>query len=118
MRKGSVYKPKAAGKVRRQRVILPDNKVLAIPFEAINVNSVQVTAFRVFENNMGQFYKQTISEAKRLCVGRYLWRRPRSLRLSNEWNRYNIDVTELYARPRRTFRIQFHKSRQFGTVRR
>ena len=36
-------------------VILPDNAVLSIPFEAVNVRSVQVTAFRVYDNNVGRF---------------------------------------------------------------
>ncbi len=84
-------------------VILPDNKILSVPFEAVNVNSVQVTAFRIFENNMGQFLQTNGIDGTRELnrVGRYLWRK--TIAIGNDgkgieadkWNRYNLDVTDL-----------------------
>jgi hypothetical protein len=57
-------------------VILPQNPVLSIPFEAVSVRSVRVTAFRVFEPNVGQFLQANkLDGANELDrVGRYLWR--------------------------------------------
>lgn len=80
-------------------VVLPDNDVLRVPFEAVNVRSAQVTAFRIYERNLGQFLQANRLSGDRELgrVGRYLWRR--TLRLSalevNKWNRYDIDVTDL-----------------------
>lgn len=80
-------------------VILPENETLTVPIEAINVNSVQVTAFQVFDNNIGQFLQNNkldgTQELQR--VGRYLWRKTIPLKApdADKWNRYNLDVGEL-----------------------
>ncbi len=83
-----------------QGVILPENPVLSIPFEAVGVQSVRVTAFRIYENNMGQFLQtNTLDGSSELGrVGRYLWRRTLHLSSpeSNKWNRYSLDATELF----------------------
>ncbi|MDH5326845.1 MAG: MG2 domain-containing protein [Gammaproteobacteria bacterium] len=80
-------------------VILPENKFLAIPFEAMNVHSVQVTAFRIYEQNIGQFLQSNQldgnSELER--VGRFIWRK--TIKLTDakpeSWNRYSLDATDL-----------------------
>jgi len=104
----SSFKPQVrfAGK----GVILPDNNVLSIPFEAVNVTGVQVTAFQVFEDNIGQFLQTNqfngISEINR--VGRYLWRKtiPLDSVVADKWNRYSLDATELLkAHPGGLFRL-------------
>jgi hypothetical protein len=80
-------------------VILPANDVLSIPFEAINANSVQVTAFRVYENNIGQFLQTNkMDGAGELGrVGRHLWRKTINLKdvESNSWSRFLLDATDL-----------------------
>lgn len=79
--------------------ILPANDRLTVPFEAINVRSVQVTAFQIQEHNVGQFLQANPMDGGREIrrVGRYLWRR--TLRLpfveANRWNRHGLDVTDL-----------------------
>ena len=79
--------------------ILPVTDQLTIPFESVNVDSVQVTAFKVYENNMGQFFQsntlEDTSNIKR--VGRYLWRKTIQLNapVQDKWNRYNLDVKDL-----------------------
>lgn len=81
-------------------VILPDNQTLSIPFEAINVHSVQVTALRVYDNNMAQFLQSNQLDGKEEMhrVGRYLWRRTIELKSpsADQWNRYALDATELF----------------------
>jgi uncharacterized protein YfaS (alpha-2-macroglobulin family) len=80
-------------------VILPGNKVLSVPFEAVNVRSVRVTALRVYESNVGQFLQVNKLDGQRELsrVGRYLWRKTIHLPQgdSSRWHRYALDVTEL-----------------------
>ena len=80
-------------------VILPGDKVLSVPFEALNVRSVRVTALRVYESNVGQFLQVNKLDGQRELsrVGRYLWRKTIHLPQgdSGRWNRYALDVTEL-----------------------
>lgn len=80
-------------------VILPDNDRLTIPFEAVNVHSVQVTAFRVFENNLGQFLQNNSLSGKTELprVGRYLWRKTIPLQAVSrgKWNRFALDASDL-----------------------
>lgn len=81
-------------------VILPDNPVLQIPFEAVGVRAVRVAAFQVFEDNVGQFLQSNKLDGARELhrVGRYLWRKklPLSPTEPNRWNRYSLDATELF----------------------
>ena len=80
-------------------VILPDNAVLSIPFEAVNVNSVQVTAFRVYDNNVGRFLQTNKLDGDQDLdrVGRFLWRKtiPLPPLHADAWTRYELDATQL-----------------------
>jgi hypothetical protein len=81
-------------------VILPDNPVLSIPFEAVGVDAVRITAFRIYENNVSRFLQANQLDGSEELgrVGRYLWRR--TIQLSppepGRWNRYTLDATELF----------------------
>ena len=80
-------------------VVLPRADRLTVPIEAANVHSVQVTAFRVYETNIGQFLQANdLSEGRELRrTGRTLWRR--TVELPEEpgggWTRYTLDVSDL-----------------------
>jgi uncharacterized protein YfaS (alpha-2-macroglobulin family) len=80
-------------------VILPANDKLTVPIEAMNVHSLQVTAFEVVEDNLGQFLQgnQLDGEEELYRVGRYLWRKTIVLDSpeSNQWRRYALDLGEL-----------------------
>ncbi len=99
-------------------VILPENKHLTIPFEAVNLNSVQITAFEVYSKNIGRFLQvnkfEGNSELKR--VGRFLWRKtvplnPTPTELS-KWSRYALDVSKLFKdHPGSLFRITLSYNR-------
>jgi hypothetical protein len=84
--------------------ILPATERVTVPIEAVNVRSVQVTAFAIPEDNIGQFLQTNAlggsSELGR--VGRYLWRRtlPLASPLVDQWNRYSLDLTDLMAEHR------------------
>jgi hypothetical protein len=80
-------------------VILPENTVLSIPFEAVNVRSVQVTAFRIWESNLGQFLQSNDLDGRNELdrVGRPIWTKTihvPALKPDTK-GRYNLDVTEL-----------------------
>ena len=80
-------------------VILPQNDKLSIPFESVNVDSVQLTAFLIYENNIGQFLQGNKLDGSYELgrVGRYLWRK--TIRLDDlkgdSWNRHGLDASEL-----------------------
>jgi uncharacterized protein YfaS (alpha-2-macroglobulin family) len=101
-------------------VILPDNPVLSVPFEAVNVRSVHVTAMRVYENNIGQFLQVNKLDGQQDLgrVGRYLWRKKIHLQAPqpNRWNRYALDVTELFQNhPGGLFRLLVSVNRSDST---
>ncbi len=79
--------------------ILPEADTLTVPFDAVGVRSVRVTAFRVYENNLTQFLQvNPLGGSYELGrVGRNLWRKTIPLNAADlsTWNRYSLDVTEL-----------------------
>ena len=102
-------------------VILPENPVLTIPFEAVGVNAVRVTAFKIFDNNISQFLQNNKLDGSRELqrVGRYLWRR--TIQLSppepGKWNRYTLDATELFDKhPGELFRLSLSITRADATT--
>ncbi|WP_197085535.1 alpha-2-macroglobulin [Cellvibrio sp. pealriver] len=81
--------------------ILPPAKQISVPFEAAGVDSVQVIAFKVFANNIGQYlqdYQLTAAYAA-TDTGRYLWRKTYNLPEipRSGVQRFNLDLTELMA---------------------
>ena len=79
--------------------ILPPNAVLDIPFDAVGVNAVDVTAFKVYPENIAQFLQvNELSGSTHIKrSGRYLWRKTIPLKPAdpNQWNRYSFNVTDL-----------------------
>lgn len=103
-------------------VILPENDRLTVPFEAVNLHSVQVTAFQVYTGNMGQFLQvnnlKGTEELKR--VGRYLWRKTIPLsqdrEVTGKWSSYSLDVTSLFKKnPGSLFRLELSFNRGNST---
>jgi uncharacterized protein YfaS (alpha-2-macroglobulin family) len=80
-------------------VILPDAKVLTVPFEAISARAVRVTALQVYEENIPQFLQVNRLDGQQEMgrVGRVLWRKtlPLAAPVPGRWTRYDLDVTEL-----------------------
>jgi len=100
--------------------ILPAGNALSIPFEAMNARSVRVTAFQIYENDVGQFLQTNTlggdSELHR--VGRYLWRKTITLPAGqpDRWNRHALDATELLrAHPGALFRLTLSITRADST---
>ncbi|MBM3305761.1 MAG: hypothetical protein FJY79_07460, partial [Candidatus Aminicenantes bacterium] len=82
--------------------ILPRKDRLTVPFEAVNLRSVQVTALQVFSSNMAQFLQvnELGGSEEMTRVGRYLWRRTVPLSddpaVTGRVTRYDLDVTDLF----------------------
>nr|WP_324257022.1 MG2 domain-containing protein [Cellvibrio fontiphilus] len=81
--------------------ILPPASQISVPFEAAGVDSVQVIAFKVFANNIGQYlqdYSLTAAAAA-TDTGRYLWRKTYSLPdvPRSGTQRFHLDLSELMA---------------------
>lgn len=82
-------------------VILPKNDRLTVPFEAVNLHSVQITAFEIYSENLAQFLQNNdfSGEEELYRVGRHLWRK--TIKLEDDqkdlsrWNRFHLDVTDL-----------------------
>jgi len=79
--------------------ILPETGTLEVPFEAVGIDSIKVSAFEIYPDNMGQFLQVNNLNGKEETgrVGRFLWQKniPLSSADANKWNRYSFDVTEL-----------------------
>lgn len=83
-------------------VILPRKDRLTVPFEAVNLRSIQVTALQVFSDNMAQFLQvnELGGDEEMTRVGRFLWRK--TVALSDDAagtgrvSRYDLDVTDLF----------------------
>ncbi|MDE2875643.1 MAG: MG2 domain-containing protein [Gemmatimonadota bacterium] len=80
-------------------VVLPGAERLTVPIEAANVHSLQVTAFRVYEDNIGAFLQRSglSGESALGRAGRTLWRRTIELPAAPDgaWTRYAVDVSDL-----------------------
>ncbi len=81
--------------------ILPPAAQISVPFEAVGVDSVQITAFKVFAPNLGQYFqnKGLATSYPDSSTGRYLWRKNYRLPAvaPNKWKQYSLDLTELMA---------------------
>ena len=81
--------------------ILPPASQISVPFEAAGVDSVQIVAFKVFANNVGQYLQDNPLTAAYAATdtGRYLWRKtyrlPEIPRAGAQ--RFNLDLSELMA---------------------
>jgi uncharacterized protein YfaS (alpha-2-macroglobulin family) len=104
-------------------VILPNSSGLIFPFEAVNLNAVDVRITRVFENNMLQFLQVNnldgSSELRR--VGKLIIKKKILLQANgnptrNKWNKYAIDLSSLIkAEPGALYNIRISYNRNYST---
>lgn len=84
-----------------QTSILPPGAQISVPFEAAGVDSVQIVAFKVFANNVGEYLQDnTLTSANAdVQTGRYLWRKVYRLPEipKGDKQRFNLDLTQLMA---------------------
>ena len=99
--------PKPAVRFVGKGVIIPGTAVsetdgLVMPFEAVNLKSVDVTVLRIYENNLAQFFQvnQYDGNAELRRVGRPVVQKTISLEAAGvadlgRWNRFTLDLSEL-----------------------
>lgn len=82
--------------------ILPSTDGLVLPFEAVNLNTVDVTITRVFEQNMLQFLQVNNYDGNQELyrVGRKVLKKAVALNTSGvtelgKWNRFTLNLAEL-----------------------
>ena len=83
-------------------VILPNSSSLLFPFEAVNLNAVDVKITRIYENNMLQFLQINNLEGNEQLrrVGKLIVKKKIPLQVNgnparNKWNKYSIDLSSL-----------------------
>lgn len=83
-------------------VILPSTNGLIFPFRAVNLNAVNITVVKIFENNIQQFFQTNqfdgTGEMKR--VARLMYKGEFPLKSDNpinyaNWNNFSIDLSGL-----------------------
>lgn len=82
--------------------ILPNTQGMIMPFEAVNLNAVDVTVIRIYESNVMQFLQvnQMNGNYQLQRVGKPIVRKTVKLNSSgitdlSQWNRYSLDLSSL-----------------------
>ena len=95
---------KPAVRLQQAGVILPTTQGMVLPFEAVNLKSVDVTVVRIFEENIAQFFQvnQYDGQQELRRVGQPVAQQEISLNGSGvtdlgKWNRFTLDLQKLVA---------------------
>ena len=98
----SLQKIKPQIKIVGNGVILPSSGGLVFPFRAVNLKAVDVSIFKVYEENIAQFLQASNLDGSNELgrVGRLLLKKTVMLDQTGQtdftkWNTYNIDLSEL-----------------------
>lgn len=113
--------PKPAIKLTGKGVILPSSKGMIFPFEAVNLNAVDVKIIKIFENNIGHFLQVNKLDGNNQLkrAGRLIHHQKVSLGLTptdlTRWNKFYIDLTKLIEPdPGAIYRIELSFKKQYS----
>lgn len=116
---------KPAVRLLKKGVILPSTDKAALPFQAVNLKSVDVSVIKIFENNMLQYLQtnkmdeSNYSDLKR--TARLLFQKKVDLEADNagsyaQWRTYSLDLSQLSKEdPGAMYRIIFSFKRAYST---
>ncbi len=113
--------PKPGIRLSGKGVILPSSKGMIFPFEAVNLNAVDVKIIKIFENNIGHFLQVNKldgdNQLKR--AGRLIHHQKVSLGLTpanlTRWNKFYVDLTKLIEPdPGAIYRIELTFKRSYS----
>ena len=83
-------------------VIIPNSEGLILPFEAVNLNAVDVQIIKIFESNLGQFFQFNNLKGENYLknVARPILEKKIELTSDHpidygQWNRFSLDLSEL-----------------------
>lgn len=119
----SLHKIKPQVRLTGEGVILPSSGGLVFPFQAVNLRAVDVSIFRVYEENIAQFLQASNLDGSNELgrVGRLLLKKTVMLDQTGQtdfskWNTYNIDLSELIkTEPGAIYRITLSMRRELST---
>ena len=102
--------------------ILPNSSGLIFPFEAVNLNAVDVRITRVYENNMLQFLQinslegsQELRRVGKLVIKKKITLQNNGNPARNKWNKYSIDLSSLIkAEPGALYNIRLSFNRNYS----
>ena len=102
-------------------VIVPQNKSLEMPFEAIGLNTVEVRVIQIFKDNIFQFFQSNNYEGKSDLrkVGRLVYNGKVKLKANNpndfqKWKNYKIDLANLFKIEQGAiYRVEFRIEKDF-----
>ncbi len=104
-------------------VIMPNSNGLIFPFEAVNLNAVDIRITRIYEHNMLQFLQinnlegnQELRRVGKLIVKKKVALQNNGVPTRNKWNRYSIDLSSLIkAEPGALYNIRIGFNRNYST---
>ncbi len=113
--------PKPAVRLAGKGVILPSTKGMVFPFEAVNLNAVDVKIIKIFENNIGHFLQvNRIDGSNQLKrAGRLVHKQTVSLNYTpadlGRWNRFYLDLAKLIEPdPGAIYRVEISFRRKYS----
>jgi alpha-2-macroglobulin len=103
--------------------ILPATDGLVMPFEAVNLNAVDVTIFRIYESNVLQFLQVNNLDGNNelFRVGKKILKKTIQLNTSGvtdpgKWNRYTLDISQfLQAEPGAIYQLKIGFRKNYST---
>ncbi|MBS1634442.1 MAG: hypothetical protein JST26_00875 [Bacteroidetes bacterium] len=113
---------KPAVRLNGKGVILPSSNGLVFPFEAVNLNAVDVCITRVYERNILQFLQVNNLDGKNELrrVGKLLVKKKVNLQANgdpakNKWNKYSLDLSTLIkAEPGAIYNVRIGFNRNYS----
>ncbi|MGW8121252.1 alpha-2-macroglobulin family protein [Roseivirga echinicomitans] len=109
-------------KLNAKGTILPSTDGLILPFEAVNLNAVDVTVIKIFEHNVMQFLQvnDLKGDEQLRRVGKPILQKRVALNESGvfdlgKWNRYTLDLNELIKTdPGAIYQVRINFKREYS----
>ncbi len=109
----------------REGTILPSTKGWILPFDAVNLDRVDVRVIKIFENNIPQFlqendlsddyYPYNLTYVGRPVLAKTIKLGDRTDKKLNAWNRYTLDLTKLIqAEPGAIYQVRIGFKKQYS----
>lgn len=106
-------------------VILPQSDGLIFPFEAVNLNAVDIRIIKIFEDNIPQFLQvnQLDGSSEIMRVGKPVLKKKISLNVNpsldgGKWNAYSVDLSELIGKdPAAIYQVELSFKQDYSLYR-
>ncbi len=106
-------------KIKGTGTILPNSEGLLVPFKAVNLNAVDVEVFKIYENNLRQYFQVNDLNGSRELhrVGKSVLKKKIPLNgVRDSWTDYSLDIGDLIkADPGAIYRVKLSFKRSYVT---